>query len=143
MKKLLIVGLLLVFTQGFSQDWGSVKKNSVTLKEIAPVWPGCESKKGGELDNCFRQQLVKHVGKNFRYPSEAFKLNEQGIVTVEFMINEHGKVEIVDISGGTDLLQDEAKRNILLIPKMSKPGMFGGKPKPLKYTVPFNFKTGK
>jgi periplasmic protein TonB len=143
MKNLLFLGLLLVFSKGISQEWGSLNKNELILKEIAPIWPGCESKKGTDANDCFKQQLIKHVGKNFRYPPEAYKKNEQGIVTVEFMVNEQGKVEIVSVTGGTPALQEEAKRNILLIPKMAKPGMYGGKPKALLYTVPFNYKTGK
>ena len=59
------------------------------------------------------------------------------------MITETGTVDIKSVTGGTASLQEEAKRNIMLIPKMAKPGMLAGKPKAIKYTVPFNFKTGK
>ena len=127
---------------GFSQEWGTVNKNNVTMKEIAPTWPGCESN-SGSTDACFRQMLAQHVGKNFKYPTEAWKNNEQGKVIVEFMITETGTVDIKSVTGGTASLQEEAKRNIMLIPKMAKPGMLAGKPKAIKYTVPFNFKTGK
>jgi periplasmic protein TonB len=64
-------------------------------------------------------------------------------VVVEFFINEQGLVDIKSVTGGTAALQAEAKRNIGLIPKMKKPGMMGGKPRPIKYTVPITFKTGK
>jgi len=143
MKKLLLLGFLLAFANGFSQEWGSVDKNVVTLKEIAPIWPGCDSKRGKDVDHCFRQMLMTHVSKNFRYPAEAYKNNEQGKVTVEFEVTTKGDIKILDVQGGTPSLQEEAKRNILSIPKMKKPGMMGGKPKAIKYTVPFNFKTGK
>lgn len=143
MKNILFLGLMLVFSNGISQEWGSLKKNELVLKEIAPIWPGCESKKGTDANDCFKQQLIKHVSKHFKYPAEAYKKNEQGIVTVEFKVNEQGNVEIVSVTGGTHALQEEAKRNILLIPKMAKPGMYGGKPKALLYTVPFNYKTNK
>ena len=62
---------------------------------------------------------------------------------VEFIINEQGLVEVKNVSGGSKALQDEAKRNIMAIPKMAKPGMMGGKARPIKFTVPFTFKTGK
>ena len=52
-------------------------------------------------------------------------------------------VEVKNVSGGSKALQDEAKRNIMAIPKMAKPGMMGGKPRTIKFTVPFTFKTGK
>ena len=140
MKKLIFLFLLCFATYGYSQEWGGVDKNKVTVREVAPTWPGCESK---SKDACFRQKLAQHIGKNFKYPPEAWKNNEQGKVIVEFMITEKGVVDVKNISGGTKSLQEEARRNIMLIPKMSKPGMMAGKPKAIKYTVPFNFKTGK
>ena len=121
MKKLLVLLCMSVSVMGFSQEWGGVDKNTVTMKEVAPTWPGCESKSGAGTDACFKQKLAQHIGKNFKYPAEAWK----------------------NISGGTASLQEEAKRNIMLIPKMKKPGMLAGKPKAIKYTVPFDFKTGK
>lgn len=143
MKKLLLLIVVLAFAPMQAQEWGNVKKNVVTLKEIAPVWPGCESKTGVGKDQCFKQHLMNHVARNFKYPPEAYKRNEQGLVSVEFQINTKGEVEILRVEGGTPLLQEEAKRNILSIPKMKKPGMMGGEPRAIKYTVPFNFKTGK
>ena len=52
-------------------------------------------------------------------------------------------VEVTKVSGGSKSLQEEARRNIMAIPKMSKPGMMGGKPRAISMSVPFNFKTGK
>ncbi|MDC0637156.1 MAG: energy transducer TonB [Flavobacteriaceae bacterium] len=140
-----IVLLLLLFTAVpiQAQEWGSVDKNKVTLKEISPVWEGCEGQKGAALAQCFNQKLTQHVVKNFKYPAEAYKKNKQGRVIVEFLIDTQGMVEIQNVSGADPLLQEEARRNISLIPKMSVPGMYGGKPKAIKYTVPFDFKTGK
>lgn len=143
MKKIVFILSLCITTLGYSQEWGNINKNNVTMKEVAPTWPGCESKSGAGKDACFRQKLAQHIGKNFKYPVEAWKNNEQGKVIVEFMITEKGDVDVKNISGGTKSLQEEAKRNIMLIPKMAKPGMIAGKPKAIKYTVPFNFKTGK
>ena len=143
MKRLLIICLLLVSAGSFAQEWGSVDKNKVTMREIAPIWPGCESGSATERDNCFNQKLAVHIQKNFRYPAQAYKNNEQGRVVVEFIINTEGVIEIQKVSGGTKSLQEEAKRNIGSIPKMAKPGMYAGKPKAIQYTVPLTFKTGK
>lgn len=143
MKKLLIAICILCSTTIFAQEWGDVQKNTVTLKEIAPIWPGCEKGSATDRDNCFNQKLSAHISKNFKYPAEAYKNNEQGKVIVEFVINEKGAVEVTNVSGGSKALQDEAKRNIMAIPKMSKPGMMGGKPRAIKMAVPFTFKTGK
>ncbi|SRR5690554_4182317 len=144
MKKIFIISLILFSsTAVFSQEWGSVQKNELTLKEIAPIWPGCESGSATDRDDCFNQKLATHISKNFRYPADAYKENEEGRVVVDFIVNEQGVIEVTKTSGGSSSLQEEAKRNILSIPKMVKPGMVGGKPKAIKYTVPFTFKTGK
>jgi len=137
---------ILCFLASFSlfaqEEWGDVNKNTVTMKEIAPVWPGCETKKGNQKSACFDDSLIKHIIKNFNYPMAEYKNNVQGKVIVEFFINQDGMVEVQKVSGATKALQDEAKRNILAIPKMT-PGMMGGKFRAIKYTIPFTFKTGK
>mgnify|MGYP002629605187 CR=1 FL=1 len=144
MRKYIIASLLiLVSNVVLAQEWGTVDKNKVTLKEIAPVWAGCEDQSGAGLQKCFTQKLTQHVVKNFKYPTDAYKSNTQGRVTVEFIINTEGMVEIKNVSGGAPSLQAEARRNISLIPKMVRPGMYAGKPKAIQYTVPFDFKTGK
>ena len=144
MRKYIIASLLiLVSNVVLAQEWGTVDKNKVTLKEIAPVWAGCEDQSGAGLQKCFTQKLTQHVVKNFKYPADAYKSNTQGRVTVEFIINTEGMVEIKNVSGGAPSLQAEARRNISLIPKMVRPGMYAGKLKAIQYTVPFDFKTGK
>ena len=143
MKKLLFFALLLTAIPVSAQEWGTVDKNKVTLKEIAPVWEGCQAQQGAALAACFNQKLTQHVVKNYKYPPEAYNKNMLGRVIVELLIDTEGMVAIQKVSGGDPLLQEEARRNISLIPKMAKPGMFAGKPKATKYTVPFDFKTGK
>lgn len=144
MKNTLILFSLLFCTSLFAQEeWGNVVRNELTMKEIAPVWPGCETGDVDQRSDCFTKKLTQHVIKNFKYPPEEYKKNIQGEVVVEFYITEDGLVDVVRVTGATPGLQAEAKRNILSIPKMSKPGMMGGKPRAILYTVPFNFKTGK
>lgn len=144
MRKYIIASLLILISNVvLAQEWGTVNKNKVTMKEIAPVWAGCEDQSGAGLQKCFTQKLTQHVVKNFKYPADAYKSNTQGRVVVEFIINTEGMVEIKSVSGGAPALQEEAQRNISLIPKMVRPGMQAGKPKAIKYTVPFDFKTGK
>jgi protein TonB len=144
MKQALFIICLLITTGLFAQEeWGGVDKNTITMKEVAPVWPGCESGSVEQRDNCFNQKLANHIAKNFKYPAEEYKKNVQGRVVVEFIVNEKGLIEIKNISGGNAGLQAEAKRNIMSIPKMAKPGMLAGKPRAIQYTVPITFKTGK
>lgn len=145
-KKFLLAMVLALFsTLTFSQEkWGDVQKNKVTMKELPPIWPGCEDTDGDPtaMNKCFTTKLSQHIGKNFKYPAEAYNANDEGRVVVDFKINTEGKVEIISTSGASEVLQAEAKRNILQIPQM-KPGMLAGKPKEITYKVPFTFKTGK
>lgn len=138
-----ILSLFLTTTLLAQEEWGEVNKNTVTISEVAPIWPGCESGSVSQRDNCFNQKLATHIAKNFKYPAAEYKNNIQGRVVVEFVVNEEGLIEIKNISGGNAGLQAEAKRNIMSIPKMAKPGMLAGKPRAIQYTVPITFKTGK
>ena len=142
MKKLLL--LLFIFSLGnsFAQDnWGEMKKNKLTMKEIPPVWPGCRGSVA-EKDRCFNQQLTKHIMSNFTYPTQEYNKNIQGRVVVSFKINTKGFVEIKNVRGGNKGLQEAAKANILKMPQLI-PGMMGGKPREINMTVPFNFKINK
>ena len=110
MKKLLL--LLFIFTASatFAQgEWGDLKKNKLTMKEIPPVWPGC-SGSIAEKDTCFNQQLSKHIMSNFTYPAQEYKKNIQGRVVVTFKINTKGLVEIKSVTGGNKGLQEAAKK---------------------------------
>lgn len=147
MKKILVLlSLIFISTASLAQEkdpeWGTMKDNTLTMTEIPPVWKGCTGN-SVKLKSCFNNNLNQHIAKNFKYPSEAYKNNIQGRVVVTFKINEKGLPEITNITGGEKILQDEARRIVMLIPQAEKPGMLGGKPRAIKYTVPFNFKTGK
>jgi len=142
MKKLLLIVFILTTTATIAQDnWGDMKKNKLTMKELPPVWPGCTGTVS-EKDTCFNQKLTKHIGTNFKYPEEEYKKNIEGRVVVKFKINAKGIVEIRSITGGNKGLQEAAKENILKIPQL-KPGMMGGQPRAISMTIPFNFKTNK
>jgi protein TonB len=137
MKNLLLLAVFLISGMSFAQDGVSVSGNTVSMREIPPTWPGCT---GSELKkkNCFNQKLAQHIGKNFKFPKE-YKAEDKGSkVIVTFVINEEGKPEVKEVTGGKPYLQAEAKRNILQIPEM-EPGMLGGKPRAIQYKVPFNF----
>lgn len=142
MKKIILLLAVFVSTGMFAQEeWGDMEKNTLTMKEIPPIWPGCKGTTT-QRDACFNKKLTEHVVKNFEYPAEEYKNNIQGRVVVDFIINEEGKVEVTNVSGGTPGLQKAAKNNILKMPVM-KPGMMGGKPRAIKMSVPFSFKKKK
>ncbi|HEA29946.1 MAG TPA: energy transducer TonB, partial [Leeuwenhoekiella sp.] len=104
---------------------------------VAPVWPGCEGSIA-QKKACFKQSLAQHIAKNFKFPKGYQPGSVKEKVVISFMINTEGLPEVLDVNGGTQELQEEAKRNIMSIPQMI-PGQAGGKAKAIKYKVPFTF----
>lgn len=138
MKILVCTLALFISAFTFAQDDVSAHGNTVTSKEIAPTWPGCENSKLSK-SNCFNQKLAEHIQKNFKFPKGYDAAKDKGSeVIVDFKIDKKGKPEIISVSGGRKILQEAAKKNILSIPKM-KPGSLNGKPRGIEFTVPFTF----
>lgn len=134
MRKLIVFTLFIFVTSfGFTQN---VSGNIVSNKEVAPVWPGCEE--ASSTSNCFNQKLSQHIAQNYKFPKEYTTADKGTKVIVSFVIDENGEPKITKVTGGKKYLQEEAKRNILAIPKM-KAGSLDGKPRAIKYTVPFKF----
>ena len=136
MKILFTICFVFGFTLCHAQKDVSVEGNSVSYKEMAPVWPGCD---GNESDKkkCFNQNLALLIQKNFDFKNGYTEADKGSKILVNFIIDKEGKVEITSVEGGSEAMQKEAKRVILLLPKM-KPGSIGGKATEISYTVPFN-----
>jgi len=133
MKKIILVSVIFLFTSlCFAQEGVKVEGNSVSTREIAPVWPGCE---GSELSSkdCFNKKLNLHIKENFKYPRDTKGGFIRGKSTISFSIDETGMVDEVSAVG-----PEKAVRIVKLFPKM-KPGYGGGKPKKIEYKMAFNF----
>ena len=138
MKNLLFIAALFIFTfSSQAQEGVSVKGNTITMKEVGPVWPGCEK---SELsgDDCFNKQLAKHIKSNFKYPRDANGKIVRGRSVITFYIDEKGKAGKISAEGPQKLINQEAMRITKLFPVM-KPGHRGGKNIEVKYKMPFNF----
>ena len=84
--------------------------------------------------------LVKYLSENIVYPKKALKKSITGRVLVQFIIDKTGKVVDVTVPRSIDKsLDKEAVRVIKAMPNW-KPGMKGGQPVKVKYTIPINFK---
>ncbi|MCP9198552.1 energy transducer TonB [Gramella sp. GC03-9] len=136
MKKLLIIVLMFTGLSGFSQEDVDVKGNTVTMRETAPVWPGCEDSKDKKA--CFNSKLMEHIKENIQYSKNDKGEYIRGKATVSMEVNEDGKVVVNSVEGKSPVLNKEAKRLMESIPTMT-PGNLGGKPKAIKYTIPLNF----
>jgi len=125
---------------GFAQqnDGITLKGNKLILTEVPPIWPGCEAGDVNAKNSCFGENLKVHLRETFTYPKSFIpnKIKEQMLVT--FNIDVTGKAVIKNVVGGTIALQDEAIRTIAQIP-LCVPAKMAGKPREMKFTVPFAF----
>ncbi|GAA3513781.1 hypothetical protein GCM10022393_29510 [Aquimarina addita] len=141
MNKLLLVLLILSINFSFAQEEDGgilLSSESANGKGITPLWPKCEDSRQTPI-NCFNNNLRNHIIKIFRYPEAAREEGLEGTITVEFIINKKGKVEVIDVKDGHRYLQREAVRIIKTIPKMDEPAKWGNKPISVAYTVPITF----
>lgn len=138
MKRTLLILTLLLSGISFSQDAIILSQENANEKGITPLWPKCDRSRQTPT-NCFDQKLRNHIIRNFEYPEIAMNEGLSGTVTVEFIINKKGKVEVLEVTGAHRYLQREAIRIIRAIPKM-KPGKWGEKPIAIAYTVPITFR---
>jgi protein TonB len=137
MKRTLLILILLLSGISFSQDAIILSQENANEKGITPIWPKCDRSRQTPTQ-CFDQKLRRHIVQHFEYPDIAMNDKLSGTVTVEFMINKKGKVEILEVMGAHRYLQREAIRIIRAIPKM-QPGKWGNKPIAIAYTVPITF----
>ncbi|EZH74487.1 hypothetical protein ATO12_12010 [Aquimarina atlantica] len=138
MKRTLLILTLLLSGISFSQDAIILSQENANEKGITPLWPKCDRSRQTPTQ-CFDQKLRNHIIQNFEYPEIAMNEGLSGTVTVEFIINKKGKVEVLEVTGAHRYLQREAIRIIRAIPKM-KPGKWGEKPIAVAYTVPITFR---
>ncbi|OIQ40937.1 MAG: hypothetical protein BM563_01915 [Bacteroidetes bacterium MedPE-SWsnd-G1] len=111
------------------------------LIEDAPVFPGCEKKKTGELKKaCFSKSLSKFIGRKFN------KDLAQGLglqsgkkkIWIQFTITKTGDIEIKNTSAPHPRLEKEGKRIVNLLPKMN-PGKQRNVPVNVTYMLPITF----
>ncbi|APG60312.1 energy transducer TonB [Christiangramia salexigens] len=136
MKKFLIIACMLAGFTGFAQEGIEVKGNKITIKESAPVWPGCEGNE--DLDACFNKMLMQHVRKTYKYPKNEKGEFIRGKATVSMIVNEKGKVVVKSVEGKYPAINKEAKRMVEAMPTMI-PGTKAGKPTSISYKIPLNF----
>ncbi|MDR5589474.1 energy transducer TonB [Christiangramia sp. SM2212] len=136
MKKLFIIALMFTGLSTFAQDDVSVKGNSVTMKETAPVWTGCED--SSDTKACFNKMLMQHIKENIKYSKNSKGEWIRGKAIVKMEVNEEGNVVVNSVDSKYPELKKEAKRLMESIPTMT-PGKLGGKAKAIKYTIPLTF----
>ena len=135
---LLTLTSLTVLSQEKKDEYRAFMKDGIEYKTngkdtIIIVDPMPEFKGG-------KQGLVKYLSENIRYPESARRKNIEGKVFVSFVVGSDGKVKDCKIAKSVSSeLDKEALRVIKRMPKW-KPGEQHGKPIPVSYTLPINFK---
>jgi len=134
-----------------SWDTSLMKYDSVSgavyIPEEMPRFRGCEDMIGGNEDKktCATNLLLQFIYKTLRYPVKARKNSVEGMVVVQFVVDDDGYVIdpsiVKDIGGGC------GEASLDVIRKMNKknnppfvPGKINGKPVKVKYTLPFRFR---
>ncbi len=107
--------------------------------EDVPMFPGCEKVDKSQLRDCFQEKMNNHIMKNFRYPEIAQEMGIQGRVFVNFIIAEDGSIINIRMRGPDNNLEEEAKRIISLLPKMT-PGRQRGRAVRVPFSIPIIFK---
>ena len=110
-----------------------------TIIEDKPMFEACKNQPKDKQFQCFKENLDKHVSKNFVYPPAALEMGIRGKVNVSFRINTDGSITVLGVRGTDKLLEAEARRIIEKLPKLI-PGRQRGKPTPVTFAYPINFK---
>jgi tonB family C-terminal domain len=107
--------------------------------EEKPKFIACEDVSKEKEAECFKEQLNKHVIRYFYYPKEAIDKGIEGRININFQINTNGSVTVIGVRGTDKLLETVAKEIIEKLPTFI-PGKQGGKPVPVTFSYPINFK---
>ena len=113
--------------------------------EEMPRFPGCEDQGLSDkaLDDCAKNKMLEFIYTNIKYPATARLNKVQGMVVVQFIVNEDGKVSdfkiVRSIGGGCDeatldMLHTMADTHTWI------PGKQRGKAVKVLYTLPVKFK---
>lgn len=84
--------------------------------------------------------MMKFLKENVKYPDAAKASEAEGRVVVQFVVDKEGNVtEPTVMKSAGEVLDAEALRVVGMMPRWT-PGMNGGEPVRVRYTMPFTFK---
>ncbi|GFE01156.1 energy transducer TonB [Tenacibaculum mesophilum] len=116
------------------------KAEKFSTVDKIPLFTACKKAKKNERLDCFNIEMVKHIQKHFRYPSQAVKESIQGEVWVRFIIDKNGQVKNIKTLGpkNGELLNNEAVRVVSQLPQFIPAKKSGGETS-VKYGFPIMF----
>lgn len=118
------------------------RKSAYLLHEVdyVPVFEACKVFKDIKILKCFKSVIGKHIQKNFEYPEEAIEENITGKVSVQFLFDKYGKIQIKKIIDNNEekILGKYTAELISKLPKFT-PARRNGKHVPLSYELSLDF----
>ncbi len=119
----------------------AASKEIFKIVEDAPTFKGCESIADKEEKKaCANEKLMAFIYQNIKYPSLARENNIQGMVVVQFVVEQDGSISNIkclrDIGAGCG---EEAMRVVEAMPNWN-PGKQRGRPVRVMFTLPVKFK---
>jgi TonB family protein len=116
------------------------KASKFSMVDKIPLFESCKKAKKSEQSDCFNEQMVSHISKHFRYPSEAIRKSIQGEVWVRFIIDKNGEVKNIKTLGpkNGNLLNQEAARVVSKLSQFIPAKKDGGRIS-VKYGFPIAF----
>jgi periplasmic protein TonB len=88
------------------------------------------------------QAFYEYVGKKLKYPAQARRMNIEGKVFVEFVVNRDGTIQDVKAIKGIGAGCDEEAVRVIQSAPAWKPGKQRGKPVRQRMVLPITFKLG-
>ena len=107
-KKLLQLGKPVKKLQ-FGMFFNGVDTAKVLEKDSFFEYAECDNLDGY---SCLRYRIHEHIQKQFEYPEIAKQMQQSDLVTVTFKLSINGDVEVLDVVGNYNELNDEAMRLI-------------------------------
>lgn len=144
LRNKIFLALLLISFMAYAQedDQGILSENEIAIAQVdqAPYPNQCKplKDKPEALKQCFSDYITEFVGKKFK--TNKFKDYKPQLyrITVQFTIDQKGKVSKVMARGPHKDMEDEAISVIKKMPKMN-PGYFEGEAVNVLYGLPINF----
>jgi hypothetical protein len=108
--------------------------------EQVPVYPGCEDLQTIKArKECIAQKITQFVNTNFNTSlAKASGLTGLNRIYVQFRITKDGNVEVLGARAPHPALEEEARRVVNLLPKMT-PGKQRGEEVGVLYSLPISF----
>jgi protein TonB len=102
---------------------------TLLIPEVFPEFPGGES------------ELIRFIQTNIKYPQPLLNAGISGTVYLSFLVDQSGMIQSIKVLKGVEngeLLSEEAIRVLKKSP-LWKPGLQGGKPVSVAYSLPITF----